>query len=83
MKMGSIANDDVQRDFLASLPRKNVGPLWTVMDALVSHIPAPKASPAIWRYDELRPDLITASQVIPEEQAERRVLMLNNSSMSK
>ncbi|KIW35018.1 uncharacterized protein PV07_01745 [Cladophialophora immunda] len=79
--MGSIATDAVQRDFLKRLPAKNVGPLWTVMDALVSQIPAPKATPAIWRYDELHPDLITASQIIPEEQAERRVLMLNNPSM--
>ena len=73
---------EAQAQFLDALPAKNLSPLWTVMDALVTHQPKPKATPAIWKYEDVRPDLIKAGRLIPEQEAERRVLMLINPSMS-
>ena len=35
------------------------------------------------RYKDVRPHLIRAGQLVPEHQAERRVLMLINPSMGK
>ncbi|KAK5199169.1 hypothetical protein LTR99_001211 [Exophiala xenobiotica] len=83
--MATIEDMPVQKDeqtrLLESLRAKNLAPLWTVMDALVSQFPAPKSTPTVWEYDEIRPDLIKAGQVVDEEEAERRVLMLVNPSM--
>lgn len=76
-------NSGKKSELLSGLASKNLGPLWTVMNALVTHVPSPQASPTIWRYDQVRPDLIKAGEMVPEEEAERRVLMLINSSMSK
>lgn len=63
---------------LSKLPSKHVEPLWTVMKSMVTSQPSPRAEPAIWRYDEIRPLLCEAGQTVPTEQAERRVLMLIN-----
>jgi gentisate 1,2-dioxygenase len=35
------------------------------------------------RYEALRPHLVRAGQLVPEEQAERRVLMLINPTMGE
>ena len=70
-----------QQKLLAALPLKDVAPLWTVMAAMVPPRPAPKASSALWKYDEIRPYLIESGRVVNETEAERRVLMLVNPSM--
>lgn len=53
-------------------------PLWTQMAKLNPPAPNPTCIPHIWRYDEVRPSLLRAGEIVPEEQAERRVLMLVN-----
>ena len=40
--------------------------------------PGTTAVPAIWRYKEMRPQLLRAAELISTQQAERRVLMLEN-----
>ena len=44
--------------------------------------PAPIATPSIWRYAEVLPSLLEAGRIVPVEQAERRVLMLVNPTMT-
>lgn len=53
-------------------------PLWKQMNRLNPPLPNPTAVPHIWRYDEIRPSLIRAGELVNESQAERRVLMLVN-----
>ncbi|KAK2786858.1 hypothetical protein FQN52_007599 [Onygenales sp. PD_12] len=72
---------DSQEAFLSSLPEKNVAPLWTVMSKMVPPHPNPQAAPTIWRYNEMRPYLIEAGNIVGAEEAERRVLMLVNPNM--
>lgn len=57
---------------------QNLTPLWEVLHGLVIPQPASKAVPALWRYDEVRPYLMEAGQLISAEEAERRVLILEN-----
>jgi gentisate 1,2-dioxygenase len=45
--------------------------------------PAPKTIPFIWRFDDIRPYLIRAGELVTEKQAERRVLMLVNPAMGR
>ncbi|KAK7979896.1 hypothetical protein PG989_012353 [Apiospora arundinis] len=73
--------EDVKAAYLQSLPSKNLAPLWTVMGAMVPPRPAPKASVSLWRYEEARPLLVQAGEVVDAHEAERRVLMLVNPSM--
>ncbi|KAH7039587.1 putative gentisate 1,2-dioxygenase [Microdochium trichocladiopsis] len=53
-------------------------PLWAQMAKLNPALPNPRCTPHVWRYDEVRPYLLRAGQVVSEKQAERRVLMLVN-----
>lgn len=75
----SIKSETAQ--YLATLPARNVGPLWTAMEAMVPPRPMPKATVATWVYDEIRPLLLEAGRLVGAKEAERRVLMLNNPTM--
>ncbi|CAI6099035.1 unnamed protein product [Clonostachys chloroleuca] len=56
----------------------NIKPLWTQMEKLNPPLPNPTCVPHIWRYEDIRPRLLKAGEVVNEKQAERRVLMLIN-----
>ena len=53
-------------------------PLWLQMARLNPPLPNPTCKPFLWRYSAIRPSLLRAGEVVPEDQAERRVLMLVN-----
>jgi gentisate 1,2-dioxygenase len=53
-------------------------PLWEVLHALVPPRPATPCVPALWKYDEVRPYLMRAGELITAEEAVRRVLILEN-----
>lgn len=69
--------DSVER-LLNELAITNTKPLWVQMTRLNPPLPAPKTIPFIWRFDDIRPYLIRAGELVTEKQAERRVLMLVN-----
>lgn len=86
--MGSIAIDteadkSTMDQYLAGLPSKNFEPLWSRMNAMVPPTPNPVARPHLWKYSSSLPDLETAAKLVPEEQAERRVLMLVNPGLRR
>ncbi len=56
----------------------NTAPLWEVLGDLLTAEPKTPCVPSIWRYDELRPVLMEAAKLITTEEAERRVLILEN-----
>jgi len=56
-------------------------PLWEVLHALVPRQPATPCVPACWKYDEVRPFLMRAGEVISAEEAVRRVLILENPAL--
>lgn len=70
-------------EFLETLPSHNLEPLWSKMSAMVPQMPNPTAVPALWKYSEMYPRLQQAAKLVSEEQAERRVLMLVNPTMSE
>ena len=65
---------------LMNLDKQHTKPLWTQMTKLNPPLPNPTAIPHVWKYDEIRPHLLQAGEMITEKQAERRVLMLVNSA---
>jgi gentisate 1,2-dioxygenase len=68
---------------LSDLEATNTKPLWAQMSKLNPPMPNPSTVPHVWRYDEIRPHLLRAGELITEKQAERRVLMLVNPARSK
>ncbi|KAF2173953.1 hypothetical protein M409DRAFT_16223 [Zasmidium cellare ATCC 36951] len=67
-----------KKSLLADLDTLNVAPLWAQMKRVNPPLPKPNAIPFVWRYDQLRPKLMQAGELISEQEAERRVLMLIN-----
>src|SRR5262245_24077647 len=62
----------------AKLEHKNTAAVWQVLNRLVPPEPRTSCVPALWRYDEIRPLLMEAGDVITAQEAERIALVLEN-----
>ncbi len=62
----------------AEMAPQHLFPLWEVLHALVTPTPASPVQPHLWHYDTARKNLLRAGDLITAEQAERRVLILEN-----
>lgn len=69
---------DARRAFYQRIDPANLTPLWEVLSALVPQTPRTDAQSALWRYAEVRPELMEAGRLITAHEAERRVLILEN-----
>ena len=58
--------------------RQHLTPLWEVLHALVPPAPNTPMQAALWRYREIRAAVLEAGELISAEEAERRVLILEN-----
>jgi gentisate 1,2-dioxygenase len=67
-----------RQEFYGRLAPKSMAPLWEVLKGLVPREPKSKAVPHIWRYRDVRPLLLEAGSLLTAEEAERRVLVLEN-----
>ena len=70
-----------RREFYDRLDRKHVAPLWEVLTRIIPPQPTPDAVPVLFKYDELRPMLMEAGRLLTAQEAERRVLMLENPAL--
>ena len=77
------SQDDATKSLLMDLESHHTKPLWAQMSKLNPPLPNPKAIPHVWKYDEIRPHLLRAGELITEKQAERRVAMLINPARGK
>jgi gentisate 1,2-dioxygenase len=64
--------------FYGRLTTRNMEPLWEVFARRFPPKPKPQMVPALWRYDEMRPLLMEAGRLLTPQEAERRVLVLEN-----
>ncbi len=62
----------------AQMAPSSLYPLWEVLANLVTPTPRSAAQPHLWRYGEARAYLLRAGDLISAEQAERRVLIMEN-----
>jgi gentisate 1,2-dioxygenase len=76
----SIETEDQLVQQMRSL---KTAPLWAQMQRLNPPAPNPQTVPHVWAYEELRPYLLRAGDLITEKQAERRVVMLANPARGK
>jgi gentisate 1,2-dioxygenase len=64
--------------FYDRLDRIHTAPLWEVLNRLVTPEPKPAIVPALWKYDDVRSLLMEAGRLLTVQEAERRVLVLEN-----
>ena len=67
-----------REEFYHRLLQKNASPLWEVLSEVVPPFPKPHIVPTLWSYDVMRPLLLESGRIITAQEAERRVLMLEN-----
>ena len=70
-----------REEFYQRLNRTSAAPLWNVLGDIVTAEPHTPCVPAMWRYEEMRPLLMESGGLISAEEAERRVLVLENPGM--
>ena len=70
-----------RRSFYERIGRLHMTPLWEVLGALVPPSPTSPVAAAAWHYDELRAHVLEAGRLITAEEAERRVLVLENPAL--
>jgi gentisate 1,2-dioxygenase len=64
--------------FYGRADTQSLAPLWTRLKALVPQEPTPSGVAHRWAYSELRPYVLESADHISAEEAERRVLILEN-----
>lgn len=69
---------DAQADFHRDIGARHLAALWVARRGVDITKPKSPATPALWRYDAIRPDLMIAGEIITAEDAFRRVLVLEN-----
>ena len=67
--------------YYEQLTRQNLAPLWVSLSRLVPEEPRPTARAYAWRFSDALPYLLEAGERITAEQAERRVLVLENPAL--
>jgi gentisate 1,2-dioxygenase len=78
MASAVVANPDRAR-FSKEIAALNMKPLW---ERVMRLKPGTAAQAAMWRWEEVRPLLTHACEVITAKEAERRVLMLENPALA-
>lgn len=64
--------------FYDEVAGQNLAPLWLRLKGMVTPEPRPQLQPFGWRYADIRPTLMKAGELLSTEEAERRVLILEN-----
>ena len=69
-------------DYSEKIAKQNLAPLWNVMSSLITPQPKSDCQAYMWRYDDVRPALMEAGDIISAKEAVRRVLILENPGMA-
>ena len=73
---------DASDDFTTELAADHLQPLWHIMGRIAARSPTRGGSPIHWRWPLLRKHAMQAANLITAEEAERRVLVLENPSFA-
>lgn len=68
--------------YYQDLVSQHLAPLWVSLSHLVPEEPTPTAQAFAWSFADVLPRLLEAGELIAAEQAERRVLVLENPSLA-
>jgi gentisate 1,2-dioxygenase len=76
--MNTRVADDPQAEFHRRIGGHGLAALWVARRGMDLTRPKSPARPALWRYGDIRPDIMEAGALITAEDAFRRVLVLEN-----
>ena len=72
------AGGDIETEFLRRIASENLVALWVARRGVDLSRPKSPAEAVIWRFDDVRPHIMAAGDVVSPEDAFRRVLVLEN-----
>ena len=73
-----LAAEEGRKEFYERASTESLAPLWRVLGGLVTETPNTDAEPTLFEFRRVRPYLMEACDIIGTEEAERRVLVLEN-----
>jgi len=68
--------------YYEKISHDNLAPLWEVLKGLVTPEPRTMVQPKLWKFDRIKQLMLEAGDVITAEEAERRVLVLENPGLT-
>ncbi len=71
----------VRQAFYDKIDKQDLAPLWEVLRNVVTKEPKSKASTKLWKFGEVKNYILEAGGLITPEEAERRVLVLENPTL--
>jgi gentisate 1,2-dioxygenase len=71
----------MREEYYARIAKHGMTPLWKVMNSVVTKEPVTRCAPVIWHYDDIKRLVMESGGLITAEEAERRVLILENPGM--
>ena len=77
-----LSAEEGRTEFYERARTESLAPLWRVLGGLVTETPVTEAMPAIFEFERVRPYLLEACDIIGTEEAERRVLVLENPGLT-
>jgi gentisate 1,2-dioxygenase len=79
---GPKHNIEAMREaFYGRIAKKDMAPLWKVMRSVVTNEPVTRTQAHVWHYDDVKSLVMESGGLITAEEAERRVLILENPGM--
>jgi gentisate 1,2-dioxygenase len=75
------SKDPRRAAFYDKISQYDMAPLWEVLRDLVAKEPKTNCEPAIWHFDEVKPMVEESGRLLTAQEAERRVLVLENPGM--
>jgi gentisate 1,2-dioxygenase len=70
-----------RQEYYDRISKRDMAPLWEVLKDIVPKEPKSVCSPVMWHFDELKSLVTEAAGLITAQEAERRVLVLENPSL--
>lgn len=78
-----MTQEERAKDYVEQLKKRHLGPLWSSIGSIMTHEPAPRAIPYLWKWAEVYPWVMEAGQiVVPNRGGERRVVFFSNPGFS-
>jgi len=73
--------DAVREEYYERIAKRNMTPLWKVMNSIVTKEPKTRCQPVVWHYDDVKSLVMESGGLITTEEAKRRVLILENPAL--
>src|SRR5580698_3569083 len=73
--------DAAREEYYQRIAKRDMAPLWKVMNSVVTKEPVTRCAPVVWHYNDVKSLVMESGGLITAEEAKRRVLILENPAM--